>query len=217
MIEFFGLNERGRDFVVGDIHGCFSALKQQLDDIGFDPTKDRLFACGDLVDRGPESHLVLEWLSYPWFFSVQGNHDDWAVQAGASGPTEVHLSNGGEWINEMSNDDRLAVARRLAQLPLAIEVQTKTGTIGIVHAEVPWNDWSRFKSALQLHHVDSNLIVFAQWSRTKIRSADFTPVEHIDRVYVGHTVVREMCVLGNVYCLDTGHVYTGAPFAIVEL
>lgn len=217
MIEFFGLNERGRDFVVGDIHGCFSALKQQLDDIGFDPTKDRLFACGDLVDRGPESHLVLEWLSYPWFFSVQGNHDDWAVVAGTSGITDVHLANGGEWMESLSCEFKLDVARGLAKLPVAIELETKTGIVGIVHAEVPWGDWGKFKSDLQAHHTMPHVLTFAQWSRGKVRNGDETPVANINRVYVGHTVVERPLVLGNVHYIDTGHVYNGTRFTIVEL
>jgi len=36
---------------------------------------DQLFSVGDLVDRGPESHRVLEWLARPWFFAICGNHD----------------------------------------------------------------------------------------------------------------------------------------------
>lgn len=217
MIEFFGLNVHGRDFSVGDIHGCFSALERQLDEMGFDKTKDRLFACGDLVDRGPESHLVLEWLNYPWFFSVQGNHDEWAITAGTSGITDVHLANGGEWIQNLSHEVKLDIARRLAELPVAIELETKTGTVGIVHAEVPWGDWTSFKSDLQAHHTHPHVITFAQWSRGKIRSGDSTPVANIDRVYVGHTVVNEPVILGNVHYLDTGHVYNGNQFSIVEL
>ena len=34
-----------------------------------------LFAAGDLVDRGPYSPRVLEWLEHPWFASVRGNHE----------------------------------------------------------------------------------------------------------------------------------------------
>lgn len=71
----FDLNTKGRDFAVGDIHGCFSKLDAALRKVRFSPAHDRLFAVGDLVDRGPESALVLEWLVQPWFHSVCGNHD----------------------------------------------------------------------------------------------------------------------------------------------
>ena len=53
-------NDSGRDFVVGDLHGCFAQLRAELEARHFDPQRDRLFAVGDLVDRGPQSDRVLE-------------------------------------------------------------------------------------------------------------------------------------------------------------
>ncbi len=50
--KFFGKNSSGRDFVVGDIHGSFGALEQLLQRLNFDPDCDRVFAVGDLIDRG---------------------------------------------------------------------------------------------------------------------------------------------------------------------
>jgi serine/threonine protein phosphatase 1 len=67
LIKKFSRNETGRDLIVGDIHGCFTKLKDKLNEIGFDETKDRLFSTGDLVDRGPESLDVVKWLTKPWF------------------------------------------------------------------------------------------------------------------------------------------------------
>ncbi|WP_156803421.1 metallophosphoesterase [Frateuria aurantia] len=46
---------------MGEIHGCFSRLEAALALVGFDAGRDRLFAVGDLVDRGPESAEVLNW------------------------------------------------------------------------------------------------------------------------------------------------------------
>ena len=60
-------NTRGRDFVVGDLHGCLPDLKALLTTVSFNPDKDRLIAVGDLVDRGPESLGVLRLLGAPWF------------------------------------------------------------------------------------------------------------------------------------------------------
>lgn len=74
-VVHYGQNTAGRDFAVGDIHGCFSALQQALDAIGFSESTDRLFSVGDLVDRGPESEQVLTWLDKPWFHAICGNHD----------------------------------------------------------------------------------------------------------------------------------------------
>ncbi len=46
----FSRNEIGRDFAVGDIHGCFEHLSRSLKAIDFDEGVDRLFSVGDLVD-----------------------------------------------------------------------------------------------------------------------------------------------------------------------
>ena len=48
----FSTNTKGRDFVVGDIHGELEMLKSELVKVGFDHSKDRLFSVGDMVDRG---------------------------------------------------------------------------------------------------------------------------------------------------------------------
>ena len=33
-----------------------------MDALDFDPERDRLFAVGDLVNRGPHSHEAIDWL-----------------------------------------------------------------------------------------------------------------------------------------------------------
>ena len=55
MIELVPANNVGIDYICSDIHGHFSLLESQLEKVGFDPDKDRLFSLGDLIDRGDES------------------------------------------------------------------------------------------------------------------------------------------------------------------
>ena len=58
-----GPNRTGRDFVVGDVHGCFRTLEQALGQVGFDRERDRLFSVGDLVNRGANRRSFL----WRWF------------------------------------------------------------------------------------------------------------------------------------------------------
>ena len=43
------------NWLVGDVQGCCDALQRLLAEIGFSPSRDRLVALGDLVNRGPDS------------------------------------------------------------------------------------------------------------------------------------------------------------------
>ena len=51
-------------WVVGDIHGQYDLLMEQLAQQHFDPSKGHLLvSVGDLVDRGPDSLKTLELLT----------------------------------------------------------------------------------------------------------------------------------------------------------
>ena len=75
LIQRYPHNRTGRDFVIGDLHGCLPLLTRLLDHVQFDPTLDRLFSTGDLIDRGPDSAGCLELLKENWFHAVVGNHE----------------------------------------------------------------------------------------------------------------------------------------------
>ena len=74
-------------YAIGDIQGCYSPLKCLLSKINFNPEHDVIWVAGDLVNRGPDSLMVLRYLKSlgDSCIAVLGNHDLFllAVAAGA--------------------------------------------------------------------------------------------------------------------------------------
>lgn len=225
-LQRFPCNRRGRDFVVGDVHGHFELLQRLLDRVGFDVGADRLFAAGDLVDRGPFSPQVLDWLAKPWFASVRGNHEQLVIDVVLAGDDrDLHFRNGGTWLYKLTPVTRERIARRLQQLPLVIEVELGEGRrVGIVHAEAPvspaFPDWDSGVAALagELGETARRTAVgLAMWARTRIEKEDATLIAGLERLYVGHTAQSAVRPLGNTHYIDTGSGYADGCLSLVDM
>ena len=216
----FERNLVGRDFVVGDIHGCYDLLMDKLKEVAFDFDKDRLFSVGDLVDRGPDSFKVAMLVGEKWFHAVRGNHEQMAIGVAAGRHNIANYAmNGGKWFLLLSDEERAVVANVLDTLPLAIEVQTERGRVGIVHADIEGDDWDQWVELLTTANSNNKLTDLkeqAMWSRDRIRHMDRTGVTGVAVMYVGHTPVKEITELGNVAYIDTGAVF-GCDLTMVQL
>ncbi|MBW8810868.1 MAG: diadenosine tetraphosphatase [Lysobacter sp.] len=64
-------------WAIGDLQGCYDATQRLLERIKFDPAQDRLWFCGDLVNRGGQSLETLRLVHSLREYSttVLGNHD----------------------------------------------------------------------------------------------------------------------------------------------
>lgn len=210
-----GANTRGRDLAVGDIHGSFSALQRALDGIDFDQGRDRLFAVGDLVDRGPESDQVLRWLEQPWFHAICGNHDMmvWRQALGDPYPYVNLLDQEGDWLLDLDPETQKRLGERLSDLPLAIELETPAGLVGMVHADCPYDDWHD----MQRQELTDGSKECCLWSRERFLRRYTADVRNVRAVVHGHTTMRTMQKLGNVFYIDTGGWRAGGHFTLLDL
>jgi len=64
-------------YVIGDVHGCYSSLKELVKKIDFNPKKDTLWFVGDIINRGPESLKCLKYVKKLGKSAkmVLGNHE----------------------------------------------------------------------------------------------------------------------------------------------
>jgi len=218
MIKHFELNTKGRDFAVGDIHGCFTELENKLTKLGFNQQLDRLFSVGDMVDRGPESEKVLEWLKQPFFHAVRGNHEQMAIDTffGEWG-AENYRANGGAWFLELPIATQKVFVAEFETLPLALSVITPAGKIGLVHAECPYSDWRKLEVALSLGSIPEIARINCLWERSRFESNDLSYIHHVYSVIVGHTPVKMVSSLGNVLYIDTGAAYSGGHLSVIKI
>jgi len=205
-------NTKGRDFVVGDIHGAFGLLGQALLAVGFDSATDRLIAVGDLIDRGPQSAECLYYLSQPWFYSIRGNHEDLFMHLTRDGKLDVegavhYIPSGTAWMLEETAETLEDIRDAFKNLPVAIEIETPGGLIGFVHGDVPSGmDWNTFKQKLDAH--DKTARQTAAVGHQRLRAENKDGIDGVMRVFFGHTTVeggpRSM---GNCFYVDTGAVF----------
>lgn len=217
MIKHLSINTHGRDFVVGDIHGCFSALAQAMDYVGFDEHLDRLISVGDLVDRGRESMKALHYLQQPWFHAVLGNHD-W-THAWDNTPTfrlSNHDKSDTQWtIGIRDREEYQHLSQRLQQLPLIMDIETKQGLVGIVHAEVRptyihWDEVIKFvnqHSGMKEVSLDNYLLTGRSRPRKHAQLQYDRVVEGVRMVISGHSCMKRATWIGNSLFIDTGMVY----------
>ena len=90
-----------RRFVIPDIHGCAVTFRRLVQDTIRLTTDDELFLLGDLIDRGPDSKGVLDFifeLRTAGFsvMAVRGNHEDMYLRAGDDRQAmDLWVANGG--------------------------------------------------------------------------------------------------------------------------
>jgi serine/threonine protein phosphatase 1 len=194
IVDRYEKNSDGRDFVCGDIHGCYDELEYHLKKIRFDPTRDRMFCVGDLFDRGPRSRDALKYLGENWFFPVRGNHEDMFIEWFLSYDLDKHSNyeNGSSWQFKENKSYLAELGKALLKLPLIIVV----GDNLIVHACLPEVD-----SLEAIEREPEKYLHTLLWYRGNF-SGKIIP--GIKRVYCGHSIISAPEERNGFMNIDTG-------------
>ncbi len=132
-------------YAVGDLQGCLQPLQCLLEEVAFNPAKDRLWLVGDLVNRGPQSLETLRFLfaMRDSIVCVLGNHD---LHLLAVAHNISRLKKHDTFADILAAPDRHDLLDWLRQQPL-LHHDTQRDT-ALVHAGIPPH-WT-LKKALSL-------------------------------------------------------------------
>lgn len=150
------------NYVIGDVQGCFEALKALLKEIQFDADQDFLWFAGDLVARGENSigaiRFIKKLVDRGVAATVLGNHD-LNLLAVARGIKEINpKDNIDDVIHALESDDLIDWLRKQ---PLCLFPNNQTV---LTHAGIPsiWNAEQASKLAKEVEaviaHDDLNVL-----------------------------------------------------------
>ncbi|MEB3229620.1 MAG: metallophosphoesterase family protein [Leptolyngbyaceae bacterium] len=128
----------GRRIIIGDVHGHYNGLMRLLDAIA--PTEaDQVYFLGDLIDRGPGSAQVLEFVRSSGYTSLLGNHEQLLLESfpnGQRNDSAFHawLYSGGQ-STLASYEDLSVLPEQLGWLK-TLPTHLDLGNIWLVHAGV---------------------------------------------------------------------------------
>lgn len=213
-----------RRFVMGDLHGNCTALRECLEKADFDKQNDQLIQLGDVVDGGPDAYAcVEELLTIPHLVAVRGNHDAWLhnfIKTGfhpvgwtfggkATAQSYLRLTGRQNLIRKTGNGyktaldpyDTPATHREFfrRQVPWYIDAHNNC----FVHAG--FNRHEPFdRQRNTLYYWDRNL-----WHDALAQKDSFAPATAFNHIFTGHTSTLhwhtdQPMKAWNMYNLDTG-------------
>jgi serine/threonine protein phosphatase 1 len=81
------LDDSSRRIAIGDVHGHYQGLQKLIALLKL-TDRDTVYFLGDLIDRGPESAQVVEYVRAKQYFCLMGNHEQMACLAFSSAKFE---------------------------------------------------------------------------------------------------------------------------------
>jgi bis(5'-nucleosyl)-tetraphosphatase (symmetrical) len=182
-------------YAIGDLQGCFDELQRLLDRLNFDPTKDRIWFTGDLVERGPKS---LETLRFVYRLgdsatTVLGNHDLHliAIHAGVRKPRPrssindilkaVDCDELIHWLRHrqvLHHDAELGFTMVHAGLLPQWSLEKAQTLAGELESALRSDDYLQFMANMYGNHPDQWSDLLQGWERLKVITNAFTRLRY---------------------------------------
>ncbi|RWS16473.1 uncharacterized protein B4U79_01358 [Dinothrombium tinctorium] len=205
--------------IIGDIHGCFDEMKECIDAVHLYNRNILKLFVGDLVNKGPKSKAVIEYLmgeGKDSCLSVRGNHDEVVIREYMKYEIDPSsLAEKNEWMKELTKQQ----INYLISLPYTITIPSLN--LIVVHAGlVPGLDLSLMKLT---DFVTMRNIIFTDYfeeegiKATKSHKEGEPWAKHWrgpSHVYFGHDAKRKLQLYPFATGLDTGCVYGNTLTAV---
>ncbi|GAB4523797.1 MAG: metallophosphoesterase family protein [Pleurocapsa sp.] len=129
-----------RRIIIGDVHGHYDTLIALLDSISPNGD-DEIYFLGDLIDRGPKSAQVVDFIMRNQYQCLRGNHEEMLLDVVGNGQVSVELYQG--WLYSGGHATVASYDSKIPQehidwmksLPLYLDL----GDIWLVHAGIDPN------------------------------------------------------------------------------
>ncbi len=217
-----------RAYIIGDIHGCMEELETLLTTIeehnrGMPGAKTSIIFLGDLIDRGPASQEVVQFLSgyhcdFARLIYLKGNHEEvfLKILGGDADMIAPWFGFGGKKCARSYGVEDLGQVH-IDPYPLLLQLQDN----------VPQHHID-FLSSFIDHFVFGDFLCVHAGIRPKVKfeqqkAKDFRWIrepflsykkDHSHTVVHGHTIVKEAVNHGNRIALDTGAYESGVLSAL---
>ena len=188
-----------KTFVFGDVHGCFKEFLALLKKAGYTAKTHRLISVGDIINRGPHSLEMLEWIKKEGMEMVRGNHEQVFID-GVKG--NGYLSPILQTLKKNMKKDLDKWIKWLSALPFYIEEEDFL----VVHGGLVPGEHPKYSDPFLLMNIRT-------WDgKGKDIKSEFNPTwysfyKNSKTVIYGHWANHGLNVRKNTIGLDTGCVY----------
>jgi serine/threonine protein phosphatase 1 len=131
--------DAARRIIIGDVHGHFQGLKHLLSFLDL-RQQDEVYFLGDLVDRGPESAQVVEFVRTHQYPCLMGNHEQMMLAALSGTDSDYFVMEG--WLSAGGRTTLSSYRGLETQLPIDLKwmatlpTYIDLGDLWLVHAGV---------------------------------------------------------------------------------